>query len=470
MGLRPENLTLAVRLTILGGMARFATALSICLFVAASAAAVSAQPTAERGGSSLAALSADAQDQAVVPATGEPEPALEGEEPEPVFGEDLRIYDPSGQALRPLHDALRRAEAGTDHARIVFYGASHVAADLFPNVVRARLQERFGDAGHGFLMPARPWRYYRHLGGPSVESSRRWEALRVRASTRDVDSLGVAGMAVESESSSAWGRIDTGSATASRFVIFYLQQPGGGSFDVRIDGQRAARVSTAAEEVGAGVRELTTEDAHHVLEVRVRGNGPVRLFGVSVEREQPGVIVDNMGINGARASSHLLWQEDLHREYLRRLRPDLVVLAYGTNESGDDDRPIEEYEGQLRSVVARLRSTLPSAACMLVGPSDRPMRGEEQEMVDRPRTAQVVDVQRRVSRDFGCAFFDLVAFGGGPLSMVQWAQTEPPYAQRDLVHFTGRGYLRLGEVLHERLIEGYDSTPRFEPPASHASR
>lgn len=451
------------------GMVRLATALSIGVALAFVGTA-SAQPAAERSGASLAALSSDARDQAVSPDA----PAVEGEEPELVFGADLPIYDPSGQALRPLHDALRRVEAGTDHARIVFYGASHVAADIFPNVIRSRLQERFGDAGHGFLMPARPWRYYRHLGGPDVDNSRRWDALRVRASTRDVDSLGVAGMAVESDSSSSWGRIDTGSATASRFVLFYMEQPGGGSFDVRIDGQRAARISTAADAVGAGVRELTTNDAHHVLEVRVRGNGPVRLFGVSVEREQPGVIVDNMGINGARASSHLLWQEDLHREYMRRLRPDLVVLAYGTNESGDDDRPIEEYEGQLRSVVARVRSTLPSAACMLIGPSDRPMRDDDHELVDRPRTAEIVDVQRRVSRDFGCAFFDLVAFGGGPLSMVRWAETDPTYAQRDLVHFTGRGYLRLGEVLHERLIEGYDPTPQFQPEleaaAPHASR
>jgi lysophospholipase L1-like esterase len=465
-------------------MARLGSALSIGVALAMTGAAFAgigltgtalAQPTAERG-ASLAALSADARDQA---APTPEDVTIDGEEPELVFGEDLPIYDPSGRALRPLHDALRRVEAGADHARIVFYGASHVAADIFPNAIRSRLQERFGDAGHGFLMPARPWRHYRHLGGMDVESSRRWEALRVRASTRDVDSLGVAGMAVESESSNAWGRIDTGGATASRFVLFYMEQPGGGSFDVRIDGQRAARISTAAEAVGAGVRELTTTDAHHVLEVRPRGNGPVRLFGVSVEREQPGVIVDNMGINGARASSHLLWQEEIHREYMRRMRPDLVVLAYGTNETGDDDRPIEEYEGQLRSVVARLRSTVPNAACMLIGPSDRPMRDEEQELVDRPRTAQIVDVQRRVSRDFGCAFFDLVAFGGGPLSMVRWAETDPTYAQPDLVHFTGRGYLRLGEVLHERLVEGYDPAPQFEPAlqpavepagASHASR
>jgi len=32
-------------------------------------------------------------------------------------------------------------------ARIVFYGASHVAADIYTEVVRTRLQTRFGEAG-----------------------------------------------------------------------------------------------------------------------------------------------------------------------------------------------------------------------------------------------------------------------------------------------------------------------------------
>lgn len=385
---------------------------------------------------------------------------------EVVFGEDIELFDPTGRALGPLHDALRRVEAGSAQARILVYGASHVAADFFPHVLRERLQARFGDAGHGFLMPARPWRHYRHLGGVSVESNRRWDAHRVRASTTEVDALGVAGLAVDADSRAAVGRIDTGDRSASRFLILYLRQPGGGSFDVQLDGRRVARVGTASDELAAGFHEVRATDGRHVLEIRPRGNGPVRLFGVSVEREAPGVIVDNMGINGARAASQLLWNEAIHTEYLRRLAPNLVVLAYGTNESGDDDHPIEAYESELRRVVGRVRGSVPEAGCLLIGPSDRPMRDEEGQLVDRPRTSQIVEVQRRVSRDMGCAFFDLVAFGGGPLSMVRWAETDPPYAQRDHVHYTARGYLRLGEVLHGRLLQGFDPTPRFEPPAA----
>jgi lysophospholipase L1-like esterase len=385
----------------------------------------------------------------------------------PVLGVDIGLYDPGGAALASFHRALRRAEAGEGQARIVVYGASHVAADFFTNVIRERLQARFGNAGHGFILPARPWRHYRHLG-VDVESSRRWQTFRVTAGTRSVERLGLYGVAMESSSSNDWGRIDTGSQTASRFEIYYWRQPGGGSFDLYLDGRRVRRVSTDGE-AGPGYALVTAQDARHVLELRVRGNGPVRVFGVAMEREVPGVVVDTLGINGARASSHLYWDEELHRAHLRRRDPSLVVLAYGTNESGDDDQPIEDYEAILRSVVARLKGTVPNASCLLVGPSDRPLRQPDGTIVDRPRTHAIIDVQRRVSRDFGCAFFDLVAFGGGPLHMLEWAASEPPFAQQDLVHYTARGYQRLGEVLLNAMMARFEEiAPAFDAPVANA--
>jgi hypothetical protein len=47
------------------------------------------------------------------------------------------------------------------------------------------------------------------------------------------------------------------------------------------------------------------------------------------------------------------------------------------------------------------------------------------------------------------------------MSTVAWAEMDPPYAGRDMVHFTRRGYERLGQVLLSALLDG---TP-FVPPA-----
>lgn len=386
-------------------------------------------------------------------------PRLLGEPSEELPGLPIAIEDRDGRSLAAFHAALRRAERGAGQARVVFFGASHVASDLFTGHVRESLQRRFGDAGHGLVLPAHPWRTYRHRG-IELESSRRdWQSEKVRVGTEAPEPFGIHGVYVESARANAWGRLTTSEsgvgASASLFDVYYQARPDGGSFDVVLDGRAVQTVSTRAEASAGGYATYRVPDERHVLELRVRGDGPVRFFGVAVEREVPGVIVDTLGINGARARYQLLWEEALYREQLARRQPDLVVLAYGTNESGDD-APIERYEEELRAVVARVRETVPNAACLLVGPSDRPVRRGDGTFEDRPRTAQIIETQHRVALESGCGFFDLVAFTGGPLSMVQWAAHEPPFAAPDHVHFTRRGYERLGDVLLGALLDGYD--------------
>ncbi|MAQ15313.1 MAG: hypothetical protein CMN30_11035 [Sandaracinus sp.] len=374
------------------------------------------------------------------------------------MGYDISIEDRDGHSMDALHRALRRAERGEGQARLVFYGASHVASDLFTGYIRRELQRRFGDAGHGIILPAHPWPSYRHRDVDMESSRRNWDSEKVRGGTRDIDHFGVAGTYVESDRAGAWGRVSTDDgelgSKASLFDVYYLQQPEGGSFDVFVDGRRTERVSTAGEGTQGGYATYRVPDGEHQLEVRTVGDGMVRFFGVAVERETPGVIVDTLGINGARARYHLLWDDTLYREHLRRRQPDLVVIAYGTNESGDEV-PIERYEQRVREVMTRIRETTPDASCLLVGPSDRPVRRDDGSYEDRPRTHQLIEAQHRVAVQTGCGFFDLVAFSGGPLSMVEWSAADPAFGAPDHVHYTRRGYERLGQSLLAALLEGY---------------
>lgn len=380
-------------------------------------------------------------------------------DPEHPYGWGIAIEDRDRRSMRAFHHALRRAEQGKGQARLVFYGASHVASDSFTGPIREKLQQRFGDAGHGFVLPVHPWPSYRHRGVKIDSNHRRWNATRVRAVSSATDFFGLAGVFVETSKSGARGALRTAEKGpvgqhVELFDVFYLKQPKGGDFSVVIDGERRATIPTRANDSQPGYATFRVPDGPHELEVRTSGNGKVRLFGVAMERDRPGVILDTLGINGSRVRYHLLWEERLYVEHLRRRSPDLVVLAYGTNESGDDT-PISLYESRLREVVARVKNAAPRASCLLIGPSDRPMKMGPREYQDRPRTGQLISVQHRVALDTGCGFFDLVAFQGGPLSMVEWAAADPAYGSRDHIHFTRRGYRRLADVLYDALLEGY---------------
>jgi lysophospholipase L1-like esterase len=384
--------------------------------------------------------------------------------PRPAFVA-VPIEDPSGHALAAFHAALRRAETKQGQAHIVFYGASHVAADVYTEIIRVRLQTRFGEAGVGFALPAKPLIHYRSAG-IEFENSVGWTGVHVKVGEPSVNRFGLAGMYVVSGRKPAHSAFSTRARSgltgrASEFELYYLKQPKGGHLSVSIDGE-SHEIATAAPRAKPGYQRFSLPDAEHRVELTTHRDGPVQLFGMVIERNAPGVVLDTLGIPGARAANQLLWDEALFREQLTRRNPDLVVLAYGTNEAGDDTQPIEEYAANLRAVMARVQGAAPSASCLLIGPSDRPNRDEEGNFIDRPRTMLVANVQRQVAAEHGCGFFDLIAFMGGPMSMPYWVAQDPPLAAPDHVHFTYRGYELLGTVLYDDLLAGYDA-PQAKP-------
>jgi lysophospholipase L1-like esterase len=383
---------------------------------------------------------------------------------EAVNGNALGLYTPlepedgESRPLEPFYAALRDLARGSDpdgKVRVLAYGASHTDADVYPHYLRAYLQERFGNGGHGFVHVARPWRWYRHVD-MSVEGDKYWVTEHAqRASGRQDGLYGLLGASLSTKNKRAFGRVSARhDAVGSHFEIYYLAQPKGGSFRVIADGERIAKVKTRADATAAGYHAFELPEGAHTIEIQPEGNGEVRLFGMTVERGEPGVVVDTLGIGGTRASNMLAWDEAVWGDNVRRRDP--VILAYGTNEANDSDRSIGSYETDLREVIAKMRRVAPEAACMLVGPGDFPMPGGDGSWMPRPRLSEIIDVQRQVATDTGCAFWDARAFMGGELSMTRWAASDPPMAKADHIHLTKRGYVRMGMALVDAMMVAFD--------------
>ena len=73
----------------------------------------------------------------------------------------------------------------------------------------------------------------------------------------------------------------------------------------------------------------------------------------------------------------------------------------------------------------------------------------------RPRQAQVIDVQRRISTKHGCAYWDWNAMMGGDLSMLKWVHASPRMSSKDYVHHNRAGYKRASEVFWDALMADY---------------
>lgn len=446
---------------------------------------------------SAAAAGGPVPDDAVLPPLGE---AIPNER----LGMAMPIENPPGQnALRQFHLALVSAahrwddpqtRTREDQARVVVWGASHVAGDMFTALFRNELKARFGDAGIGLIVPASPWRDYNNRDA-NISFSDHWDSSWVsRRNRREDGRYGLAGVVFEGEKKAAWARVSTAKSSAfgrevDRIEVWYWRDDRGGDFVVNLDKKKSKRVKTKVdrkkgEVPGFAVWSLDVPLGRHEVEIRPVGNGKVTLFGVVLDKKGPGVVMDSLGINGARATDQLEWDAGLFTQQLQRRDPDLVVLAYGTNDIGDDE-PVEEYERKLDVVINRVRSAVPEASCLFVGPSDRPVRLEVDDetfaqalaakglpasLIDeaptrkrkkllfqrRPRQQLIIDAQKKVAWRYGCGYWNWAGAMGGDLSMLKWVHAETPLGAPDYVHLTRGGYERIGQLFWDAVMGPFE--------------
>ncbi|MGE0790318.1 MAG: GDSL-type esterase/lipase family protein [Sandaracinaceae bacterium] len=372
---------------------------------------------------------------------------------EPPF-HDVALESP--EALAPLRRALAQIDRGEPRvARIAIYGGSHTAGDLYTGQLREILQGRYGDAGHGFVSVAPV--VVAHWAWGVVIEAEGFGAQQVGFKHRAIDRYGLAGVVFSAVDEGAYATVasDTwgNGRYASHLELLYDRGPDGGSFDVTLDGVVRDRVDSYSHEPASGRLVYDVSDGPHRLETRTLGDGTVRLFGVVMEREGPGVIVDNLGLVGSKARHQLLWDETQWREYAELSPPDLFALAYGNNETNDSHLLVRDHERHLRAVLTRMRSTWRDAGCLLIGPTDRPRLSESGDLITWPIVEEINEMIRHVAADEGCAFFDTLAFQGGLGAGIGMLRHDPPLMREDRQHLSREAYLAWGTALARAILE-----------------
>ncbi len=371
------------------------------------------------------------------------------------------IEDPTGRAMLSFYDALASTQRGEWVTRIVHYGDSHVAADILTGALRHSLQSCFGDAGAGFVLAGQPWQWYSRAGVVS-RASAGWQPDGLTQASLAADGrLGLAGVSLSTRNA---GESISVTSEGRYFDVYVLKQPEGGAIDIWLDTVEWKRnFSLRSRAVEADYIEIVApDDSIHTIEIRTTSPGRTRIFGIAIEGERAGVVYDALGINGARASRPMLWDWNLLSNNLERRDPDLIVVAYGSNEVTDPDLDLEEYTASFAALLERFHEAAPRASILVIGPPDRAVRvGRRWKTASR--MSALVDAQRRATLKVGAAFYDLFNAMGGSGSAERWATLSQPLAQADRVHLTSAGYRLVADWINSELMRGYLKTTSDRP-------
>src|SRR5579859_7015049 len=162
----------------------------------------------------------------------------------------FRLSDPA-RSLDHFFEALYRTETRQPGAvtRIVHYGDSPTTADLITGDARKLLQTRFGDAGHGFCLLAKPWAWYDH-NGVSIQGSGWTIDPATQSKLRD-GLYGLGGVSFRGDAGTH-ANFTLKDSERTALEVSYLRQPGGGIFQVSAESRMLATVDTKARAVEPG--------------------------------------------------------------------------------------------------------------------------------------------------------------------------------------------------------------------------
>jgi lysophospholipase L1-like esterase len=114
-----------------------------------------------------------------------------------------------------------------------------------------------------------------------------------------------------------------------------------------------------------------------------------------------------------------------------------------------------EYPDELRRVIATIRTALPNASLLLMGPMDRGVANAGGDVTTPPSLEALIAVQKRVAAETGCAFFNTYEAMGGPGTMGRWYNAHPQLVSADYMHPMPAGAAIVGELFEKALLQAY---------------
>ena len=206
-------------------------------------------------------------------------------------------------------------------------------------------------------------------------------------------------------------------------------------------------------QVRAGLSEDTVRIVH-IGDSHVRGHIYPQTTGARLIETFGAVSYIDKGVNGATC---LTFTHPDRIAEIAALKPELLILSFGTNESHNRRYNVNVHYNQMDELV--LQDSLPNVSILLTTPpgsyeSFRQRRRRRTYAVN-PRTATASETIRRYAKEHRLLVWDMYdVVGGKRRACVNW--TGAKLMRPDHVHYLPEGYILQGNLLYQALINAYN--------------
>lgn len=325
---------------------------------------------------------------------------------------------------------------------IVQLGDSHTAGDSLTDAMRHRLQQQLGDGGMGWAMPM-------YFNGQRLArfgyDNQAFQPISSRSNQQENYTLG--GLIAKPLQN---GSTLTLKAKRTNEVEQRIQM------SVRQTGGQLVAQDATGKTFNIDIPQKNNQwqlvQFNAKLPVTLTAKNPqnMAIGGWWVFNAQnTGAVVSALGINGAELSHINRWNNQAWQNELGQIRPQLIILAYGTNEAYNNVNA-SHVKSVLTQKIQQIRNASPSSAILILSAPES-LKSTTGQCGTRPNQLNdIQQVQKQVAQNEHTLYWDWQQAMGGSCSMKSWIQQSK--ASKDGVHFTAQGYTQLGDILANDLL------------------
>ncbi|WP_456315040.1 GDSL-type esterase/lipase family protein [Pseudomonas shirazensis] len=421
------------------------------------------------------------------------------------------IYN--AKVLESVFKRLQENESQNNQKiNIVHIGDSHIQGDLMTNKIRKILQQKFGNAGRGFVFP---YQLAKTNGSYNerFSSNRTWESYRNIYPVKNRP-VGLSGIGLWRDTGGFAVQMNIKDPAYKFNSIHIITPQNQNMFDLAISSQtniiesterkvithkikKGEAISVIADKYNISVIDIKKANglksnnirAGRVLKIPTNETKPKQiknsefvpltlvndtfshyyksekaldkiylipnkevsdyeLNGLVLEKDTSGITYSGIGVNGAKFSDYNKYP--LFFEQLKSLHPDLLIFSLGTNESYDN-MEASSYIKQLREFIENIRKQHIDAPIIVMTPPPSLHRGRKPNVYVRDYAERINSVAEK--DDF--AVWDLYDEFGG-ISGIRKLKADGLIGP-DYVHYSKKGYEKQGNLFTEAFLKAYDN-------------
>ena len=340
---------------------------------------------------------------------------------------------------------------------ILHIGGSHVQADMFSNQVRRNLDKINGEfrPPRGYIFPFSVAKT-NNPNNYTVKYKGVWNSARNVQKNREIP-LGVGGIAVYTDDPSAEITVNLNAD----------------EFDKRWDFNELKLIGYADGRTPS-VRPVLSCNNSSFIEADHDPNSKVYTFslpeladsftisfvqessspqtfvlnGFIPNKDEDGIIYHAIGVNGASVSSYL--ESENFEDELHLISPDLVIFGIGINDAAASNFTENSFIENYNELIRMITRVSPDCAFVFITNNDSFRRIASRRYAVNRNGLVAQKAFYRLAEEHQGGVWDLFSIMGGLNSMQRWERAG--LAKVDKVHFTQKGYLFLGDLLYNALI------------------